>query len=378
MMSQMRATLLFVGMICGATTVEASVFELRLLHPRNDQLVSKLLSKDIAPKGFVKDGNGYKAAASLQRVATEPGYADYLGKFEAPDPRYEFKLLSTTLGYEPMYVARTPVQSRGEPVDEKVLNDVEIVANEGGYLIRLKCKSNVLDEVARNYKSHGIKNSSDKDREVAFVVDGAVQCVMGVSGLGGSECVMKLPKMLVNAEVERNCAVGTFARIVMGDWMTSEGNLTKAALEWEPNALSMNPLMWKRIEMRNAILKDQKEKAANAASRERAVKIPEAVVEKENSPRSKYKLLHEMELCDCVKGEAYELRGYEICMQQSDDYHAMCVGQRSPNNGVSFKLRTKKEYLFGDKIKDGTIVRYEGVVEEAYGMRERVFRVVSE
>ena len=43
----------------------ASFLEFRLTHPRNDELVNKLLALDVAPDGYEKGGNGYVRKARL-------------------------------------------------------------------------------------------------------------------------------------------------------------------------------------------------------------------------------------------------------------------------------------------------------------------------
>ena len=42
-----------------ASLQNAAYLEFRLTHPRNDQLVAKLLGKETAPEGYKKSGNGY-------------------------------------------------------------------------------------------------------------------------------------------------------------------------------------------------------------------------------------------------------------------------------------------------------------------------------
>lgn len=103
----------------------------------------------------------------------------------------------------------------------------------------------------------------------------------------------------------------------------------------------------------------------------------ESVGSGKSSHRSKCKLLHEINLSDCVEGEIYELRMYEICMQQENLYTTVCLNFDSPGQGTSFFLRSKKKYCLGDMIKDGTKVRYDGVLE-VYGIRRRAFTEISE
>ena len=70
----------------------AAFLEFRLTHPKNAQLVDKLLGKDVAPEGYVKSGRGYKRLDNWREISSRPGYAARLAAFEAPDRRYSFML----------------------------------------------------------------------------------------------------------------------------------------------------------------------------------------------------------------------------------------------------------------------------------------------
>ena len=75
-----------------ASLQSAAFLEFRLTHPKNDQLVAKLLSKDVAPEGYRKSGNGYARTENWAEVSKAKGYAARLAAFEVPDARYRFML----------------------------------------------------------------------------------------------------------------------------------------------------------------------------------------------------------------------------------------------------------------------------------------------
>ena len=152
----------------------AAYLEFRLTHAKNDQLVAKLLSKDIAPEGYIKKGNGYVRAPNFQEVAKAPGYAARLAAFQTPDPRYVFMLEKDKDGvtYLPNFVARnTEPKVTGEHLESAIVNrdpttgtlaiDFSLNA-EGGQR---------FSTLTRSYKAHGPKNSTDRGRQLAIILD---------------------------------------------------------------------------------------------------------------------------------------------------------------------------------------------------------------
>ena len=152
----------------------AAYLEFRLTHAKNDQLVAKLLSKDIAPEGYIKKGNGYVRAPNFQEVAKTPGYAARLAAFQTPDPRYVFMLERDKDGvtYLPNFVARnTEPKVTGEHLESAIVNrdpttgtlaiDFSLNA-EGGQR---------FSTLTRSYKAHGPKNSTDRGRQLAIILD---------------------------------------------------------------------------------------------------------------------------------------------------------------------------------------------------------------
>jgi len=173
-----------------ASLQNAAYLEFRLTHPKNDQLVAKLLSKDTAPEGYEKAGNGYRRTAKWAEVSKTPGYAARLAAFESPDARYSFMLERMGDGtYRPNFVARTtdPKVTGGDLVSAAVERD----PTSGQLSIGFRLNSEggrKFSTLTRNYKAHGPKNPSDRGRELAIVLDDqlisapVIQSEIGTSG----------------------------------------------------------------------------------------------------------------------------------------------------------------------------------------------------
>ena len=156
-----------------ANLQNAAYLEFRLTHPKNDQLVAKLLGKDVAPEGYVKKGNGYARAANWAEVSKRPGYAARLAAFESPDARYVFMLEDSGDGtYAPNFVARTtePRVTGEDLVSAAVQRD----PTAGGLSIGFRLSSEggrKFSTLTRNYKAHGPRNPTDRGRQLAIILD---------------------------------------------------------------------------------------------------------------------------------------------------------------------------------------------------------------
>ena len=156
-----------------ASLQSAAYLEFRLTHSKNDQLVAKLLSKDVAPEGYVKKGAGYARAADWNEVSKTPGYATRLASFEVPDPRYVFMLEDRGDGtYSPNFVARrTDPQVTGEHLENAA---VERDPTSGKLSIGFRLNSDGAQKFAtltRNYKAGGPKNPTGRGRQLAIILD---------------------------------------------------------------------------------------------------------------------------------------------------------------------------------------------------------------
>ncbi|MBP5286069.1 MAG: protein translocase subunit SecD [Kiritimatiellae bacterium] len=156
-----------------ASLQSAAFLEFRLTHAKNRQLVDKLLSKEVAPEGYVKKGNGYARADNWSEVSRTPGYAARLAAFETPDARYSFMLEDNGDGtYSPNFVARsTEPRVTGEHLESAA---VERDPTTGELSIGFRLNSEGGQKFAtltRNYKAHGPKNPTDRGRELAIILD---------------------------------------------------------------------------------------------------------------------------------------------------------------------------------------------------------------
>ena len=92
----------------------AAFLEFRLVHDKNDRLVRELAEKKVAPEGYkmvwVGDTMYYQRDASYAEVSKDPTYRYRLGKFQVPDPEYEFMLEYVVKNkqelYRPYFVKR--------------------------------------------------------------------------------------------------------------------------------------------------------------------------------------------------------------------------------------------------------------------------------
>ena len=179
-----------------ASLQNAAYLEFRLTHPRNDQLVAKLLGKETAPEGYRKAGNGYarimdpKDPKNWATVSKTPGYAARLAAFESPDARYSFMLEKVGDGtYRPNFVARTtePKVTGGDLVSAAVERDPTSGQLSIGFRLNAE-GGRKFGLLTRNYKAHGPKNPSDRGRQLAIVLDDqlisapVIQSEIGSSG----------------------------------------------------------------------------------------------------------------------------------------------------------------------------------------------------
>ncbi len=171
-----------------ANLQSAAFLEFRLTHPKNDQLVNKLLSKEVAPPGYVKHGSGYARAADWADVSKVKGYEARLAAFEIPDARYRFMLEDNGDGtYSPSFVSRN-TELTGESL---VSANVERDPTTGRLAIAFRLNSEgarKFSALTRNYQPRGPKNPSERGRQLAIVLDNQlisapeIQSEIGASG----------------------------------------------------------------------------------------------------------------------------------------------------------------------------------------------------
>ena len=156
-----------------ASLQNAAFLEFRLTHPKNDNLVATLLSKEACPPGYKKSGSGYARVENWGELSKQPGYAAQLSRFESPDARYAFMLEANGDGtYSPNFVARsTEPRVTGEDL---VSSMVERDPTTGSLAIGFRLSAEggrKFSTLTRNYKAHGPKNPSDKGRQLAIILD---------------------------------------------------------------------------------------------------------------------------------------------------------------------------------------------------------------
>ena len=153
----------------------AAFLEFRLTHPRNDELVGKLMSTDACPEGYERGGSGFVRAANYNEVASQKGYAARLSSFRVPDPRYQFMLEKAKDGvsYTANFVCRTPPVK--EPITGEYLTSASVDRDAAGSLsISFSFNSKgakLFSEATRNYVAHGPKNRTDRGRQLAIILD---------------------------------------------------------------------------------------------------------------------------------------------------------------------------------------------------------------
>ncbi len=152
----------------------AAFLEFRLTHPRNDELVAKLMSSEACPEGYERGGSGFVRAANFNEVAASKGYAARLSSFRVPDPRYQFMLEKCSDGsFRPAFVCRTPPVK--EPITGEYLTSASVERDMAGSLaIAFSFNSKgakLFSEATRNYVAHGPKNRSDRGRQLAIILD---------------------------------------------------------------------------------------------------------------------------------------------------------------------------------------------------------------
>ena len=151
----------------------AAFLEFRLTHPRNAELCSKLLGRDVCPEGYRKSssGSGYERVENYAEIASAKGYAARLAAFQAPDPRWQFMLARNGDGtYSPNFVSRKTELTGDALVSAHVERDMA-----GSLAISFSLNpagARTFSTLTRNYIAHGPKNPTDRGRQLAIILDG--------------------------------------------------------------------------------------------------------------------------------------------------------------------------------------------------------------
>lgn len=147
--------------------------EFRLTHPKDDQLVAKLLDKDVAPEGYRRAtrGNGYERTAEWSTLVRTPGYAARLAAFQTTDDRYRFMLEDNKDGtYSPHFVSRQ-VELTGRDF-KKAMRERNQTTGKFEVSFELNSEGGrKFSTLTRNYKARGDKNRTGEGRCLAIILD---------------------------------------------------------------------------------------------------------------------------------------------------------------------------------------------------------------
>jgi len=160
----------------------AAFLEFRLTHPRNDELVNKVMATEACPEGYERGGAGFVRTKDYEKIAAKPGYAARLAAFRIPDPRYQFMLEKAKDGvsYTGAFVSRSaPARdAKGNPqaITGEFLTSasVERDPNTGSLAISFSFNSKgakLFSDVTRNYVANGPKNPTGRGRQLAIILD---------------------------------------------------------------------------------------------------------------------------------------------------------------------------------------------------------------
>ena len=152
----------------------AAFLEFRLTHPRNDELVAKLMASEANPEGYIRGGAGFIRAENYNEVAARKGYAARLAAFHVPDPRYQFMLEKEGDGsYRAAFVSRNAPAK--EAITGEYLTSASVERDAAGSLaISFSFNSKgarLFSEVTRNYVAGGPKNATSRGRQLAIILD---------------------------------------------------------------------------------------------------------------------------------------------------------------------------------------------------------------
>ena len=150
----------------------AAFLEFRLVHPRNNEYVTRLLATDACPEGYVKSdtGSGYRKAPNYAEVSGTRGYQARFSAFRVPDPHYAFMLDNEG---RPYFVSRKAELTGDSLTSARVERDPVTSKLSIGFQLDGKGAS-TFATLTRNYKAHGPRNPSNVGRQLAIILDGSL------------------------------------------------------------------------------------------------------------------------------------------------------------------------------------------------------------
>ena len=153
----------------------ASYLEFRLTHPRNRELVNKLLASNKAPEGYrlSEKGDGFARVENYDAISKKPGYKTRLNSFGRPPQGYVLMLeKDKDSTYRPNFVSRKTELTGNDLVSATVERD-QVGRPVVGFRLNRK-GGNLMRKLTRNYIAHGAKNPTDRGRELAIILDGSL------------------------------------------------------------------------------------------------------------------------------------------------------------------------------------------------------------
>ena len=156
-----------------ANLQKAAQLKFSLTHPKNHQLVTKLLNdNDGAPLGYVKKGNGYARVENYNEISKTPGFAAAVASFGTTDDLYRMMLEKEGPNlYVPNFVSRR-IELTGDELESATWERNEL---KGGYRVSFRLTAEggrKFGALTDAYKPYGTKNrNSAEGRQLAIILD---------------------------------------------------------------------------------------------------------------------------------------------------------------------------------------------------------------
>ena len=158
----------------------AAFLEFRLVHPRNDDLVARLLATDACPEGYVKSTkmSGFEKAPDFAEVSGRRGYQARFSSFRVPDTHYAFMLDGDG---RPYFVSRKAELTGDSLTSARVDRDSMTSKLSIGFQLDSKGAA-TFATLTRNYKAHGPRNPGNVGRQLAIILDGQLYSAPVIDG----------------------------------------------------------------------------------------------------------------------------------------------------------------------------------------------------
>lgn len=159
----------------------AAYLQFRMVHKDNARFVRELLDKRLVPEGYrieqAGSGTYYAIDESFPKENRTPAWRDRLGRFNLPDPSYEFMLDKQDVEgrtlYQPVFVKRYP-ELTGEYLEDASVDFGKM--GESLVLLRFDSKgAKKFAQVTADYAPGGARNPNPNEHcQLAIVLDGTL------------------------------------------------------------------------------------------------------------------------------------------------------------------------------------------------------------